>query len=114
MTAAGKSSEVTVLLPVSGSAPHLAAAVDSVVNQTFGDLELLVIVDGADEETEKLTRTFNDPRIRVVRHDPSKGDRATLADSVELARGAYVAFMAPDGVAHPERLARQVAFLAAH
>lgn len=105
---------VTVLLPISGPAPHLAEAVDSILNQTFRAFELLLIDDGADAKAEKLIGKFNDPRIRIVRHDPSKADRATLAESVDLARGAYVAFMAADGIAHPERLARQVAFLDAH
>jgi glycosyltransferase involved in cell wall biosynthesis len=109
VTAAEHVPNITVLLPVSGPAPHLAGAVDSILSQTFGDLELLIIDDGADEATEKLISTCSDPRIRVVRRAG-----ATLAGSVELARGAYVAFMAPDGVAHPERLARQVAFLDAH
>jgi len=114
MTAANTPPEVTVLLPVSGPAPHLAAAVDSILSQTFGDLELLLIDDGADEDAGRLIRTLSDPRIRLVRHAPPKGAAATLAAGVGLARGAYLAFMVPDAVAHPERLARQVAFLDAH
>ena len=114
MTAADRPPEVTVLLPVSGPAPHLAAAVDSILSQTFGDLELLIIDDGADEDAGKLIRTLSDSRIRLVRHEPPRGAAGTLAEGVALARGAYVAFMVPDAVAHPERLARQVAFLDAH
>jgi len=102
------------LLPVSGPAPHLTAAVDSILGQTFDDLELLIIDDGADEETRKLIRTFGDSRIRLVEKEPPKGTAATLAAGVALARGAYFAFMVPDAVAHSERLARQVAFLDAH
>jgi len=102
------------LLPVSGPAPHLAAAVDSILSQTFGDLELLIIDDGADEDARRLIRTFGDPRIRLVEKEPPKGTAATLAAGVALARGAHFAFMVPDGVAHPERLAHQVAFLDAH
>jgi glycosyltransferase involved in cell wall biosynthesis len=113
-TATEHAPTVTVLLPISGPAPHLAEAVDSILNQTFRAFELLIIDDGADEEAEKLIRRFDDPRIRVVRPDPSKGDGATLAAGVGHARGAYVAFMVPDGVAHPERLARQIAFLDSH
>ena len=114
-TAAEHGPTVSVLLPISGPAPYLADAVDSILNQTFRAFELLIIIDdGAGEEAEKLIRRFTDSRIRVVRHDSSRGDRATLAESVDVARGTYVAFMATDGVANPERLARQVAFLDAH
>jgi len=109
MNAAEHTPTVTVLLPVTGTAPHLFDAVDSILSQTFADFELLLIDDGASEEAGKLIRTFSDPRIRVMRRAG-----ATLAESVDLARGTYVAFMIPDGIAHPERLARQVAFLDAH
>jgi glycosyltransferase involved in cell wall biosynthesis len=108
-TAAEHAPKITVLLPVSGPAPHLAAAVGSILSQTFGDFEVLIIDHGTDEQAEELIRSFSDPRIHVVRHAG-----ATLAESVDLARGAYVAFMVPDGVAHAERLARQAAFLDAH
>ena len=113
-TAAERAPTITVLLPVSGAAPHLAEAVDSILGQTFADFELLLIDDGADEGARRLIGRYGDSRLRMLRHDPSKSDRATLAESVGLARGAYVAFMVPDGVAYPERLARQVAFLDAH
>ena len=114
MTAADRPPEVTVLLPVSGPAPHLAAAVDSILRQTFGSFEILLLDDGADENTRTLIQALSDPRIRLVRHDSAKGAGATLAEGIRLARGAYVAFMVPDAVAYPERLARQVAFLDAH
>src|SRR5262249_6247771 len=114
MAAAEDSPLVTVLLPVSGPAPHLAAAVDSIRGQTSSDFELLLIDDGADETAATLMRAFEDPRIRVGGHESPKGAAATLAEAVGLARGGYFALMPADGVAHPERLARQIAFLEAH
>ena len=105
---------ISVLLPVSGAAPHLAAAVDSILSQTRGDLELLLVDDGADEAARKRVETYSDPRIRMVRHDHPIGAGPTLAEAVGLARGAYFALMPADGAADPERLARQVAFLEAH
>ena len=115
MTASEKSPEVTVLLAVSGPASRLsAAALDSILSQTLGDIELLLVDDGIDEGTRKGIDFLSDPRIRVVRHEHSIGAAATLAEAVGLARGRYFALMPADGMAHPERLARQVAFLEAH
>ena len=112
--AAERAPTITVLLPVSGAAPHLAAAIDSILGQTFADFELLLIDDGADEEARRLIGRYGDSRLRLLRHE-GRGDAAgTLAEAVGQARGACVAFMIPDGVAHPERLARQAAFLDAH
>jgi glycosyltransferase involved in cell wall biosynthesis len=114
LTATEKSPDVTVLLAVSESAPHLAAAVDSILSQARVDLEFLLIDDVADEDARKLMQTFCDPRLRLVRHERPMGGAATLGEAVLLARGRYFALMPADGVAHPERLARQVAFLDAH
>jgi glycosyltransferase involved in cell wall biosynthesis len=114
LTATEKSPEVTVLLATSGAAPYLVAAADSILSQTLGDIELLFVDDGADEGTCKGIHFLSDPRIRRVRHEPAMGAAATLAEAVGLARGRYFALMPADGMAHPERLARQVAFLDAH
>jgi glycosyltransferase involved in cell wall biosynthesis len=114
LTAAAKSPEVTVLLAASGAAPYVAAAADSILGQTLGDIELVLVDDGADEGTRKGIHFLSDPRIRRVRHEHAIGAAATLAEAVALARGRYFALMPADGFAHPERLARQVAFLDAH
>jgi glycosyltransferase involved in cell wall biosynthesis len=114
MTATQESPEITVLLTVPGPAPHLAAAVDSILSQSLGNLELLIADDGADDEARKLMQSFSNLRIRRVRHEHAIGAADTLAEAVGLARGQYFALMPADGFAHPERLARQVAFLEAH
>jgi glycosyltransferase involved in cell wall biosynthesis len=114
VTAAEHAPTITVLLPVSGAAPHLAAAVDSILGQSLSDLELLLVDDGAAEEAREVIRMLCDPRFRTLRHAAPMGATATLAEAVGLAHGRYFALMPADGLAHPERLARQVAFLEAH
>jgi glycosyltransferase involved in cell wall biosynthesis len=114
VTAPEKPPEVTVLLAASGAAPYAAAAADSILGQTLAELELLLVDDGADESTRKGVHFLSDARIRRVRHEPAIGAGPTLAEAVGLARGRYFALMPADGMAHPERLARQVAFLDAH
>jgi glycosyltransferase involved in cell wall biosynthesis len=111
---AEKSPGISVFLSVSGAAPHLAAAIDSILSQTRGDLELLLVDDGADEDARKLMQSYSEPRIRRLRHEQPIGPGPTLAEAVGLARGAYFALMPADGMAHPERLARQAAFLDTH
>jgi glycosyltransferase involved in cell wall biosynthesis len=104
--------EVTVLLAVSNQ--FHAAALDSILSQTLGDLELLLVDEGAPEALRMTMQSVADPRIRRVRHESAMGAATTLAEAVGLARGRYFALTPPDGVSHPERLARQVAFLDAH
>ncbi len=98
---------VTVLMPVFNSAPFLEASVESILAQTFQDLELLIIDDGStDQGCEKL-RSLTDPRLRVIRQAENQGIVAALNAGLLAARGKYVARMDADDIAMPGRLARQ-------
>ncbi len=103
---------VSVVLPVRNALATLERAVESVRAQTWLDWEAVVIDDGStDGSGEWLeARTRSDRRFRVLRCAP-RGIVAALDAGVTAARGEYVARMDADDVAHPERLAEQVAFL---
>lgn len=104
---------VTVLMPVHNGAAHLASAVRSVLEQTFTDLELLVVDDGSTDPTAEILTSARDPRLRVL-HMPRRGIVAALNTGLDAARGQLLARMDSDDLADPERLARQVAFLDRH
>ena len=106
---------VSVLMPVYNARPYVAEAVESVLGQTLGDFELLIVDDGStDGSTEVLRRLAGrDPRIRLVVRE-NRGVTRTSAELVEAARGEFLARMDSDDVALPRRLERQVAFLRAH
>lgn len=102
---------VSVLMSVHDGAPLVAAAVASVLGQTAGDLELIVVDDGSTDATPDLLAAVRDPRLRVLRQERTGLTRALNAG---LARAAapLVARLDADDVALPERLERQCAFLA--
>jgi hypothetical protein len=106
---------ISVVLPVHNAEAFLAAAVTSVLTQTFRDFELIAIDDGsADASVEILHRLAQqDDRMIVVRQ-ANAGIVAALNRGLALARGEFVARMDADDVACPERFARQMAFLDAH
>jgi glycosyltransferase involved in cell wall biosynthesis len=104
---------VSVLMSVHDGAPLVAEAVASVLGQTDGDLELIVVDDGSTDATPTLLAAVADPRLRVHRQARTGLTRA-LNHALGLARGDLVARLDADDVALPERLARQRAFLAAH
>jgi glycosyltransferase involved in cell wall biosynthesis len=103
--------KVTVLLPVHNGEPYLAAAVQSVLGQSFADFELLIIDDGSTDRSCEIVRSFADPRIRLLRNAANQRLIATLNRGLEEARGEYVARMDADDISLPARLAAQVAFL---
>ena len=104
---------VSVLMSVHNGAPHVGEAVASVLTQTDGDLELIVVDDGSTDTTAELLDAVADPRLRLHRQARTGLTRA-LNRALALARGALVARLDADDLALPERLARQRAFLAAH
>ena len=93
--------------------PWLGAAVASVLGQTLGDLELIVIDDGSTDDTPRVLAAIRDPRLRVERQ-PRSGLTRALTRALGIARAPLLARLDADDVAAPDRLERQVAYMAAH
>ncbi len=106
--------QVTVLLPVFNAAEYLKDAVDSILNQTFKDFELLVIEDGSTDDSLSILKSYNDPRIKIIEHTQNEGLIKTLNEGLRIATGKYIVRMDADDVSLPDRLAHQVKFMNAH
>ena len=104
---------VSVLMSVRDGAPWVRDAVQSVLDQSEADLELIVIDDGSVDATPALLGAVRDPRLFVERRPPA-GLTPSLNRAIELARAPLLARLDADDVALPERLARQKRFLDAH
>ena len=104
---------VSVVLPARNAAATLARAVASVRAQTFSDWEMIAVDDGSTDGTRELLRTMarSESRIKVV-EQVGGGVVAAANAGAAAARGPLIARMDADDVAHPERLAAQVEFLA--
>jgi glycosyl transferase family 2 len=107
---------VSVLMPVRDGEPFVAAAVESVLSQSFTDLELLVLDDGSTDSTPGILERLSsaDPRLVVHRREPGRSLAETLNAAAELSRAPLLARLDADDLALPERLQRQVGFLDAH
>ncbi len=99
---------VSVVIPAYNRADSLADAVTSVIDQTFTDLEIIVVDDGSTDRTRAVVESLTDERIRYVRHDVNKGANAARNTGIKLARGQYVAFQDSDDSWHPQKLERQI------
>jgi glycosyltransferase involved in cell wall biosynthesis len=106
------SPQVSVVLPVYNGAADLAPAIDSILQQSFVDFELIAIDDGSTDGSAAILDGLRDPRVRIV-HQENRGLAAALNRGIALARGEYIARQDQDDLALPPRLARQVAFLKA-
>ena len=104
---------VTVLLPVFNGMPYLRDALESMRNQTYRDLEILVINDGSSDGTADYLAGLRDPRLRVL-SQPNAGLVVTLNRGLAEARHDWIARMDADDISAPTRIAKQVAFLEEH
>lgn len=103
---------VTVLLAVYNGGAYLGEAVGSVLAQTYGDFELLLVDDAStDGAIEALP---DDPRIRVLRNEHNIGQIPSLNRGLREARGEYIARLDADDVCLPRRLERQADVLDSH
>jgi glycosyltransferase involved in cell wall biosynthesis len=105
---------VSIGMPVRDCENTIAAAIRSIVNQTYEHWELLVVDDGSSDRTLEAVSGFCDPRIRIVYDGLHTGLPARLNQAVRLSRGEYFARMDGDDVSFPERLQRQIAYLGSH
>ncbi len=105
---------LSVLLPVHNGGALLEDAVRSVLQQTFGDFELLLIDDGSTDDAVARVEAMRDARVRVLRQPRNLGLVAALNRGLDEARGALVARMDADDLCRPTRFARQVEFLERH
>jgi glycosyltransferase involved in cell wall biosynthesis len=106
---------ISVLMSVYNGEKYLAPAMDSILAQTFGDFELIVIDDGSKDSSPAMLREYErrDPRVKLTVRG-NKGLTVTLNEAFAQSRGKYLARMDCDDVALPGRFARQAAFLDAH
>jgi len=105
---------VSVLIPVYNRATLIGDAVTSILGQSFGDFELVVVDDGSTDDSMKRVEAFGDPRIRIVRHERNRGIPHARNTGLEAARGRFIAWLDSDDIARPLRLERQLAFLESH
>ena len=99
---------VTAIIPTKDRAALCIRAVESVLNQTYRNIEIIVVDDASTDGTSAiLSERFGD-RIRIVRKDVNQGVACARNDAIALARGAYVAFLDSDDEWLPEKTARQV------
>lgn len=106
---------VSVVLPVWNGERFLVEAVESVLSQTLGTLELLLVDDGSTDTTPEIANCYarRDQRVQVIRLERS-GIAHALNAGIAAARGQYVARMDADDIAHPSRLQKQLAHLDAN
>lgn len=101
---------VTVVIPVYNGSDYIRDSIGSVLNQTYQDFELIVVDDGSTDETVELVKAFGDQVLCI--EQPNGGVAEALNTGIRNARGAYIAWLSHDDRFLPEKLERQMAYMA--
>ncbi|HSO09686.1 MAG TPA: glycosyltransferase [Desulfoprunum sp.] len=100
---------VSVIIPAYNHERFVGAAVESVLSQTFSDLELIVIDDGSRDRTGEVVQSYTDPRLSYY-HQENQDAFNTINRGLGLARGEYTAILNSDDVYALDRLQRLVEY----
>jgi len=103
--------KISICIPTYRGAGTLGAAIESVLAQTCGDFELIVIDDNSPDETEAVVGRFSDPRLSYLRNPKNLGPEGNWNRCLQVARGRYFKLLPHDDLLHPSCLERQAAVL---
>lgn len=99
---------VSVILPTYNRATLISRAIRSVLDQTWQDLELIIVDDGSTDNTRQTVEVFTDDRIRYVRLQQNGGAARARNKGISEANGRYIAFIDSDAVWKPDKTAKQM------
>lgn len=102
---------VSVVVPSYNHAKYISKAVGSVLEQDFGDFELLISDDASPDNSWGVISSFSDPRIRSFRQERNLGPVGNLVFLIKEARGKYIALLNSDDAWYREKLGKQVAIM---
>jgi glycosyltransferase involved in cell wall biosynthesis len=106
------SPKVSVILPVYNRSASLADSMLSVLNQSYRDLELIVVDDASTEDLKSIVDGIRDSRVRYIRQAKNGGASVARNAGLAAAKGEYIAFQDSDDLWLPGKLARQMEVLA--
>lgn len=103
---------VSVIMPAFNTEKYISQAIESVLDQTYQDVELIIVNDGSTDMTEKVIQKYLN-RISYI-FQTNKGIAAARNIGIRASRGEYIAFLDSDDIWLPEKLKLQVNYLSTH
>ncbi len=103
-----KNTLVSVIIPTYNRESILREAIESVLNQTYKQLELIVVDDCSTDSTEEVLESIEDERFKYVQHDENQGPNAARNTGLEHSSGDYISYLDSDAVLLPSKIEKQV------
>ena len=102
---------VSIIMPNYNSEKYLQATIQSVLDQTYQNWELIFVDDCSTDNSFDLARSFNDERIKVFRNETNSGAAISRNYALRMAQGKWIAFLDSDDLWTPDKLHKQISFM---
>ena len=102
---------VSIITPCYNAAPFISQAIESVLAQSFGDWEMIIVDDCSTDNTDIVVGKIKDPRIRYIKNEKNSGAAVSRNRALREANGRWVAFLDSDDLWKPEKLEKQIRFM---
>lgn len=105
--------ELSVIIPSYNRENTLPRAIDSVLNQTIEDMEIIIVNDGSEDDTYNVVKEYDDSRIRYIEHSDNKGQNVARNTGLRAAEGQYISYLDSDDILLPRHLEKAINVLEA-
>ena len=104
---------VSVVMPTYNRGYIIKMAIDSILNQTYKNLELIIVDDCSNDNTKEIISKYDDNRLKYIRLSEKKGANYARNIGIEKSKGEYITFQDSDDYSFPERLQKEYEYLIA-
>jgi glycosyltransferase involved in cell wall biosynthesis len=105
---------VSVIIPAYNQADYLGEAIQSVLDQTYPNFELIIVNDASPDHTDEVVKQYDDPRLKYIVHQQNRHLAATRNTGIRASTGEIIALLDADDRFHPKKLEAHVTFLEKH
>jgi glycosyltransferase involved in cell wall biosynthesis len=102
---------VSVIVPTYNREKTILRAINSILKQTYKDIEIIIIDDYSNDNTQEVVKSLNNDKIKYIKQDKNRGACAARNIGIKLAKGEYIAFLDSDDEWLPEKIEKQIKFL---
>lgn len=102
---------VSVIMPSYNTGKYIGKSIESVINQTYSNWELIIVDDCSDDDTEEVVSVFKDERIKYFKNAFNSGAAISRNRALREAKGRWIAFLDSDDIWKPTKLEKQLEFM---
>lgn len=102
---------VSIIMPSYNTAPYIRETIQSVLDQTYQNWELIIVDDCSTDNTDDVVASIKDERIRYLKNEKNSGAAVSRNRALREAKGRWIAFLDSDDLWMPEKLEKQIAFM---